>query len=67
LSEENACSVSAAIPSEGAASTVRRTALAPARCPALRGNPRDVAQRPLPSMMIAVCRGGSIKALCDIK
>src|SRR4051794_31016727 len=29
----------------------------PARCPALRGSPRCVAQRPLPSMMIATWRG----------
>ena len=40
-------------PSPGAASTTRRTASAPARCPAERGSPRRVAQRPLPSMMMA--------------
>jgi hypothetical protein len=39
----------------GAASTVRRKAAAPARCPARRGNPRARAQRPLPSMMMAAC------------
>ena len=32
---------------------------APARCPAERGNPRDVAQRPLPSEMMATCKPGS--------
>src|SRR5476651_2333825 len=36
-----------------AASTVRRSALVPARCPAAGGSPRRRAQRPLPSMMIA--------------
>src|SRR5688500_4689923 len=41
------------MPTRGAVSTTRRTASAPARCPALRGSPRAVAQRPLPSMMMA--------------
>src|SRR5579875_1552674 len=36
---------------------VRRTACAPARCPAIRGSPRARAQRPFPSMMMATCRG----------
>src|SRR2546427_5556549 len=49
LSAEKAYSVSAATPSPGAASTVRRTASAPARWPATRGRPRRVAQRPLRS------------------
>src|ERR1700722_1136366 len=40
-----------------AASTVRRTARDPSRCPAIRGRPRDLAQRPLPSMMMATWPG----------
>src|SRR5213076_1725364 len=63
LSAEKAYSVSAATPSPGAASTVRRTASAPARWPATRGRPRRVAQRPLPSITIATCR----EELCGIK
>ena len=35
------------------ASTMRRTVRAPARCPAAVGRRRRLAQRPLPSMMIA--------------
>jgi hypothetical protein len=38
-------------------STVERTAVTPARCPATRGMCRRLAQRPLPSMMIAICFG----------
>src|SRR5262245_28229043 len=37
--------------------TVSRTDFTPARWPAIRGNPRARAHRPLPSMMIATCRG----------
>src|SRR3954471_11221418 len=40
-----------------AVSTVLRTAFTPVRCPAMRGRCRLRAQRPLPSMMIAMCRG----------
>src|SRR5438552_7026470 len=40
-------------------STMRRTTLTLARCPATRGMPRERAQRPLPSMMIATCCGES--------
>src|SRR6266536_1827582 len=39
-----------------AASTVRRSARVPARCPAATGSPRRLAQRPFPSMMIATER-----------
>src|SRR6188474_1727383 len=35
----------------------RRMFSVPARWPAARGSPRCVAQRPLPSMMMATCRG----------
>src|SRR5579864_3128798 len=53
------------MPRSGAASTARRNASAPARCPAMRGSPRAVAQRPLPSMMMAACNPREV--LCDIK
>src|SRR5258708_7184615 len=43
------------MPRLAAASTVRRTASAPERCPAKRGRCRAVAHRPFPSMMIATC------------
>jgi hypothetical protein len=59
-----------AIALPGAASTTRRTAAAPSRWPAARGNPRAVAQRPLPSMMIPTCRPAMLcrrKVLCTIK
>src|SRR4030095_14205094 len=38
------------------ASTVRRSARVPSRCPSATGRPRRSAQRPLPSMMIATVR-----------
>src|SRR5881394_49637 len=63
LSEENPYKVSAVTPRSGLASTTRRTASMPARWPAPRARPRRVAQRPLPSMMIATCR----EVLCFIK
>src|SRR5262245_45313501 len=44
------------MPASGAASTMRRTVSTPALWPAMRGNPRARAHRPLPSMMIPVCR-----------
>src|SRR5690242_17117396 len=43
------------MPRDGAVSTTRRTASAPARWPAMRGRPRALAHRPLPSMMMAAC------------
>src|ERR1700688_949953 len=46
------------MPSSAAALTVRRTASAPRLWPAIRGRPRDLAQRPLPSMMMATWVGG---------
>jgi hypothetical protein len=39
------------------ARTIPRTASTPARCPAIRGNCRCSAHRPLPSMIIAIWRG----------
>jgi ABC-type uncharacterized transport system involved in gliding motility auxiliary subunit len=53
LSAEKANKVNAPTPRPGAASTSGRTACAPARWPAVRGSPRRVAQRPLPSMTMA--------------
>src|SRR6267378_522486 len=44
------------MPSRGAASITRRAASAPARWPAERGRPREVAQRPFPSEMMATWR-----------
>ncbi len=45
------------MPISPAARTVLRNASTPRRCPSPRGNPRADAQRPLPSMMMATCRG----------
>src|SRR6266576_2452592 len=42
-----------------AASTVRRSARVPSRWPSATGSPRDIAQRPLPSRMIATQPTGS--------
>src|SRR5436190_15510720 len=47
------------IPSSIAASTVRRSARVPSRWPSATGRPRDIAQRPLPSRMIATQPTGS--------
>ena len=46
-------------PSRAHCSTVERTASTPLRWPAARGRWRSVAQRPLPSRMIAMWRGTS--------
>src|SRR5512145_3499477 len=43
--------------SSRAHSTTARTARTPIRCPSTRGSPRSFAHRPLPSMMMATCRG----------
>ena len=56
LSAEKANSVRTPIPRSGAASTTRLTFATPATCPAVRGKPRDAAQRPLPSIMIPACK-----------
>src|SRR5277367_3135759 len=47
------------MPSSCEARTTRRSASTPRRWPSARGRPRDAAQRPLPSMMIATCSGPS--------
>src|SRR6476646_2257191 len=51
------------MPASGAASTMRRTIAAPARCPAERERPCRTAHRPLPSMMMPTW----IPELCSIK
>src|SRR5690606_13707047 len=57
FSLENANRVSAPMPCSRQKSMHRLTARAPARWPMTRGRPRRAAQRPLPSMMMATCRG----------
>src|SRR6185436_5658971 len=57
FSTENVYSVSTSTPSDEQPFTASRTLSRPARWPMSRGTPRAFAQRPLPSMMIATCRG----------
>src|SRR5262245_54793174 len=57
--DENAYSVSAWMPISRQARVTSRTESAPLRWPSIRGRPRRLAQRPLPSMMMATCRGRS--------
>src|SRR5919198_6038758 len=45
------------MPRSSHASTIGWILLVPRRCPARRGRRRRWAQRPLPSMMMATCRG----------
>ena len=45
------------MPSSDAASVIRRTVFTPSTWPDERSNPREVAQRPLPSMIMATCSG----------
>src|SRR5262245_58303616 len=59
FSVENAYTQSDSTPRSIAASTERRSARVPARCPAATGRRRRLAQRPLPSMMIATERATS--------
>src|SRR5690554_1352574 len=57
FSLEKANRVSARIPRSRQKSMQILTARAPARCPTMRGRLRLAAQRPLPSMMMAMWRG----------
>src|SRR5487761_2181838 len=57
FSFENANNDSAPTPTSIAPSTTSRPDCMPARCPNVRGMTRSRAQRPLPSMMTATCRG----------
>ena len=61
FSLENANSVSASTPRRAHSSITIRAGAMPALWPACRGRPRAAAQRPLPSMMIATCRGVALK------
>src|SRR3990170_403377 len=45
------------MPTSMQASITRRKFSVPARCPAMRGRPRASAQRPLPSMIMAIWVG----------
>src|ERR1039457_6148505 len=67
LSLEKANRVRMPTPASGAASTARRAASTPARCPMMRGSPRPVAHRPLPSMIIPTCRVLCVSKLIGIK
>src|SRR6516165_270147 len=55
------------IPRSPAARTVRRSASTPRRCPSPRGSPRAAAQRPLPSMMMATCRGTAMSPIRAVR
>ena len=57
FSTEKAYRVSAWMPRRAQVSTVVRTGSIPALWPATRGKLRWCAQRPLPSMMMAMCAG----------
>src|SRR5437016_2932492 len=57
FSSEKANRVSTSTPAAIAPSTTSRTAFIPARCPSGRGRWRSRAQRPFPSMMMAMWRG----------
>src|SRR5450432_4145262 len=50
------------MPSSLAARTTRRNASTPRRWPSARGKPRAAAQRPLPSMIMATCKGPSARS-----
>src|SRR5882757_1676118 len=50
------------MPSSWAARTTRRSASTPRRWPSARGRPRAAAQRPLPSIMMATCKGASVRS-----
>src|SRR5918992_116130 len=60
FSVEKAYSASERTPSSIPASTVRRTARVPARCPSATGKLRCSAQRAFPSRMIAIARAVSV-------
>src|SRR5579863_4756769 len=57
FSDENANRVRASTPRRRQNSIAARTAFCPALWPKLRGRCRCLAQRPLPSMTMAICRG----------
>src|SRR5262245_20326448 len=55
------------MPGWPAARPGRRGAWTPRRCPPPRGRPRAAAQRPLPSMMMATCRGTAIPPIWAVR
>ena len=59
FSVEKAYAEIAWTPTSMAPSTTSNSEGSPASWPAVRGSPRCLAQRPLPSMTIATCRGTS--------
>src|SRR5258707_819319 len=50
------------MPTSPAARMIARADSAPCRWPSMRGSPRCLAQRPLPSMMMATCWGSEALA-----
>ena len=67
FSLEKANSVSAPMPRCVHSSTHMRTGFSPALWPAPRVSPRAAAQRPLPSMVMAMCCGSCLSALSAIR
>ena len=57
VSKKNEYKVSALMPRLAQAVVISRTVLLPALCPNSRIKPRALAQRPLPSIMMAMCFG----------
>ena len=57
FSVEKVYSVKYSTPRRTASSVIRLTVSTPSLCPALLGRPRFVAQRPLPSIIMAMWRG----------
>ena len=57
FSVEKAQMVRISMPNSTLASRTGRMFSVPARCPASRGRPRALAQRPFPSMIMAICLG----------
>ena len=57
FSVEKAYAEIAFTPISIAPSTTSNSECSPCSCPAVRGSPRSLAQRPLPSITIATCRG----------
>ena len=65
FSELKANKVTWLMPRSAQCSTKARTCRAPLLWPKVRGRPRFLAQRPLPSMMTATCRGGAPSPACQ--
>ena len=61
FSVENAYADRYGMPSSMAPSTVSKSEYSPCSCPLVRGRPRSLAQRPLPSITIATCLGSAAR------